>query len=310
MVARLTRILILLQITVAAILFALAIWVWRIDGLWHATILSVGAIFLFRLLITANSFFLAWRYRSETPAPCRLGWAGTLRLFKEEFQATLWSSSWGMPFRSFDKRTIKNSSAVPVLLIHGYGCNSGYWHSLSKLLTRAEISHHAVDLTPVLADIDAYVPAVQRAVEALCIETGHEQVIIVAHSMGGLAARAYLRSHGRRRIAKVITLGSPHHGTGLANSAPGLNSKQMRWVGSAVNGLPSDWLRQLESTENPELRALFVSIYSHHDNIVAPQTSSHLPGAKNIEFHGIGHVALALNPTVQACVLEEIHLAA
>ena len=124
--------------------------------------------------------------------------------------------------------------------------------------------------------------------------------------MGGLAARAYLRDHGSRHIAKVITLGSPHQGTGLANFGAGLNSRQMRWTGNAKTGTPSEWLRTLAETENDAIRALFVSIYSHHDNIVSPQTSSHLQGATNIEFNGIGHVALGFHPAIQKCVIEEV----
>jgi hypothetical protein len=83
----------------------------------------------------------------------------------------------------------------------------------------------------------------------------------------------------------------------------------MHWIGNARNGRPSDWLSELAKTEGQAVRARFVSLYSHHDNIVAPQTSAHLPGATNIEFHGIGHVNLASNPQIQACVLEQIHLA-
>lgn len=310
MIARITRILILLQLAVAAILSVAAVKVWHVENWGLALLLGLGAVFMLRILITVNNFFLAWRYRSETPPARRLGWRQALHLFKEEFSATLLSSSWSMPFRSFAGKTINNSGGLPVLFIHGYGCNSGYWRAMSNILTQADISHHAVDLAPVLGDIDAYVPAIHKAVETLCQETGSQKAIVVAHSMGGLAARAYLRSHGSRRIAKVITLGTPHHGTGLANSGIGVNSRQMRWTGKAHNGSPSDWLRELEKGETQALRALFVSIYSHHDNIIAPQTSSCLPGAKNIEFHGVGHVALALNPLIQACVLDEIRHAA
>ena len=118
--------------------------------------------------------------------------------------------------------------------------------------------------------------------------------------------RVYLRDHGSARIAKIITLGTPHHGTGLANLGIGINSRQMRREGSPRGNGPSAWLRRLEESEDPTTRKLFVSIFSHHDNIIAPQTSSYLPGARNIEFHGIGHVALALNAQVQALVLDEV----
>jgi triacylglycerol lipase len=306
MVARITRILILLQIVAAIVLFALAVTAWQVEKPWMALAIGIGSVYLFRVLISAHNFWTAWRYRSETPLAHRISWPRAFRLFADEFRATMWSSSWSMPFLRFSKRIATKPVGLPVLLIHGYGCNSGYWHPLSQLLKRESITHYAIDMEPVLGDIDGYALIVQRAVEAVCRETGHDQIILVAHSMGGLAARVYLRDHGSALIAKIITLGTPHHGTGLANLGIGLNSRQMRREGSPRENAPSAWLRQLEQSENSATRALFVSIFSHHDNIIAPQTSSYLPSARNIEFHGIGHVALALNPQVQALVLEEI----
>lgn len=306
MISRAARILILLQIAAAIGLFMLALKVWQIEKPWIALALCIGFVCLFRALISANNFFIAWRYRSETPPSHRIGWRQAFRLFADEFKATMWSSSWSMPFFRFTKRPAANPIGLPVLLIHGYACNSGYWHALSQLLARANITHYAVDLEPVLGDIDGYAMTVQRAVETVCRETGHDKIIIVAHSMGGLATRAYLRDHGSARVAKVITLGTPHYGTGLANFGIGINARQMRREGSVRRNVPSEWLRLLEKSESAATRALFVSIFSHHDNIVSPQTSSCLPGARNIEFHGIGHVALALNPEIQAQVLEEI----
>ena len=41
------------------------------------------------------------------------------------------SSSWSMPFCSFNQRVSMQPRGLPVLLIHGYGCNSGYWHAMS-----------------------------------------------------------------------------------------------------------------------------------------------------------------------------------
>jgi triacylglycerol esterase/lipase EstA (alpha/beta hydrolase family) len=207
---------------------------------------------------------------------------------------------------AFAKREHDASSTLPVLLIHGYVCNSGYWQRLSQVLSRASVNHYAIDLEPVFGSIDDYVPLIHRAVEAICAETGQQQVIIVAHSMGGLAARAYLRAQGSVRIAQVITLGTPHYGTALASRGPGRNSRQMEWNGESRYGESNAWLAQLAASESAETRALITSIYSYQDNIVAPQLSSHLEGANNIALTGMGHVALALNPTVQQHVLEQI----
>ena len=65
-------------------------------------------------------------------------------------------------------------------------------------------------------------------------------------------------------------------------------------------------LAQLAASETPETRALITSMYSHHDNIVAPQASAQLPGARNFAFGGIGHVALASDARVLRRLLVEI----
>ena len=50
-------------------------------------------------------------------------------------------------------------------------------------------------------------------------------LVIVAHSMGGLVARSFMQEHllangeaGGSRVLRLITLGTPHHGTPLANA--------------------------------------------------------------------------------------------
>ncbi|WP_229425598.1 MULTISPECIES: alpha/beta fold hydrolase [unclassified Massilia] len=169
-------------------------------------------------------------------------------------------------------------------------------------LERARISHATVDLEPVAAPIDSYVPLIEQAVEELRAATGSQQVALVAHSMGGLVVRAWMRRHGSERVARVITLGTPHHGTGMANFGLGANAVQMRWRG----GGPSAWLRALAASEDGARRALVTSIFSHHDNIIAPQTSSLLPGARNLAFGGIGHVALGCNARVLDAVMAEL----
>jgi len=42
--------------------------------------------------------------------------------------------------------------------------------------------------------------------------TGSEDVILVAHSMGGLVSRKYMADYGHEHVKKLITLASPHYG--------------------------------------------------------------------------------------------------
>lgn len=271
---------------------------------WQALTAGLLSVVLVRMIINANNFVMAARSASPTPPQFHLGLAGRLRLFAEEFTASMLNSSWYMTRTRDCHRIHPDSQVPPVLLVHGYGCNSGYWSRLLPLLDAARVSHAALDLEPLTGDIDGYAPLIENAAARLCEQAGAERLIVVAHSMGGLAARAWMRAYGTGRLARLITLGTPHHGTSLAAFGVGTNALQMRRSGLA--GPESDWLRELGAGETPATRALITSIYTHHDNIIAPQTSSELPGARNLEFGGVGHVALGSNPRVLAAVMDEI----
>ena len=277
---------------------------------WEGLLAGLGSVVLVRLLINLNNFLMSARFASPTPRAYRLGLRARLRMFGEEFTASMLQSSWTMPRARARTRIYPASDAPPVLLLHGYGCNSGYWSRLAPRLDAARISHAAVDLEPLTGDIDDYAPLVERAVDALCAATGSDKVVIVAHSMGGLVARAWMRAYGSARVARVITLGTPHHGTCLAAFGIGLNAAQMRRAapGRTLREEPPEcaWLRDLAHGEDPAARRLVTSLYSHHDNIIAPQTSSELPGARNLAFGGVGHVALGRNPRVLDAVMAEI----
>ena len=269
-------------------------------GVASAVVIAVLVVLLVRMSFTASNFLLSWRHRSVTPPAHALTPAARLRLFGGEYRANVLATSWHMPRHRASAAHLDDTAraTLPVLLVHGYGCNGGYWTPLRAVLRAAGIGHTTLDLEPVIADIDDYGRQVDGAVRALCAATGAPQAIIVAHSMGGLAARACLRSGGAAHIARVITLGTPHHGTHLAKLGPGINAQQMRWQ--------SPWLLALAASEDDARRALITSIWSHHDNIVAPQTSCYLPGAVNREFSAVGHVALGSDTRIMQAIVDEI----
>lgn len=281
---------------------ALASWRWFGAAPWAALALGIACVVLARLIVNMNNFVLSACFASPTPPDFHLTLRARLHLLAEEFRTSMLHTSWFMPRGAACRHIDPESTALPVLLVHGYGCNSGYWSYLAPRLERNVISYASIDLEPVGGAIDDYVPLMQDAVEALCAATGAPQVAIVAHSMGGLVARAWMRAHGSGRVARIITLGTPHHGTGLASFGLGTNAAQMR----RVKGAACDWLRELGAGEDAAQRLLITSIFSHHDNIVSPQTSSVLEGARNIALGGVGHVALGCNGRVLDTVMEEL----
>lgn len=291
------RVLLLVQFVCASLVgYAIA----RVLNAGFITGLAGGAIalVLVRLAISANNFRMSAAVSSVTPPQHRIKAPGALRLFGEEFAASMRFSSWIMPRAVPSLQVYRDATLLPVLLVHGYGCNSGYWAHLTPLLDAARISHATIDLAPVTASMDDFVPLVEEGVRALLAATGASQVVIVAHSMGGLVARAWMRDVGVDRVARVITLGTPHHGTSMASLGIGVNALQMR--------RDAQWLRALAAAEDVPTRAMITSIYTHHDNIVSPQTSSELDGARNLAFGGVGHVALAANRGILAAVMDEL----
>ena len=299
MIERFTRIMLALQIIAVSGIAGLLLKMNWISQPALAVVASTLLLTLPRAAIVFNNFFLSSALRQPLHNGAEPDLLVCSRLMLAELYASTLCWLWLLPFATFRRRMQAGDTSLPVLLIHGYGANSGYWHHSSELLARAGISHQAIELEPILASIDDYAALIHQAVEALCEETRAEQVIILAHSMGGLAARAYLKAHGSNRMAKLITLGTPHFGSTLANFAMGINATQMQRAAP-------DWLTALAQSETPALRARFVSIYSRHDNIVAPQESAHLPGASNIAFDLIGHVALGFDARVLKKVMQEI----
>lgn len=69
--------------------------------------------------------------------------------------------------------------------------------------------------------------AVKKAVERVMQLTGKNKVILVGHSMGGLASRQYLQnatnwqSDNAHHVAKLLTLGTPHGGSNASDTGLG-----------------------------------------------------------------------------------------
>jgi pimeloyl-ACP methyl ester carboxylesterase len=85
--------------------------------------------------------------------------------------------------------------------------------------------------------------AMQSAIKHVLDKTGADKVILVGHSMGGLASREYLQnssnwqSDGKHHVAKLLTIGTPHGGSnawtfgGLGTIIDGFSEalRDLRW---------------------------------------------------------------------------------
>lgn len=189
--------------------------------------------------------------------------------------------------------------APVVVLVHGYACNGAVWAWFAARLRRHGYDVRVVTLEPVLADIDAQADALARFLDSE-VGTGTAPappVTLVAHSMGGLVCRAYVRRYGAARVLGLVTLGTPHRGTVHAILGPGRVARQME-PGSAWLTALWDDRHSLDAIEGG-----VVTLYSVDDNLVAPAETAILPGADVIRLAGQSHTAMPSSPRVLREVL-------
>ncbi len=202
---------------------------------------------------------------------------------------------WRQPFRTQAiSDALQPSGKAGVVFIHGFFCNRAFWSPWMAQLQSQNRAFASVTLEPAFGSIDDYAAIVEAAVAKVAQATGQAPTLI-CHSMGGLAARAWLRSNAANdnRVKRIITIGSPHFGTALSTEKallPFINTHQMQRLGS--------WTQQLAKDEPSARYAKFTCWYSNCDNIVVPTSTAMLPGADNRFVTRQGHVSMAFSQRV------------
>ena len=282
-------------------------WLHAAHG-WGALAIALGTLAWFtgiRLLLVLLSSLLSWVYRTPRAPGEGIGLAGTVRLVLAEWRSLLLANLVYLPWEDLALRPdppLAPVDRVPVILVHGYFANRGYFRPLVRRLEARGISPVFVPSSrTVVSPIEAFAEELHGHVERIVAATGQPRVVLVGHSMGGLVARAYMARHGNRRVARLVTLGSPHHGSVLAHLGAGANAREME-PGSA-------FLEQLRRDEGAgEPRPETLSIYSRHDNMVFPQASSRLEGARAVAVSGVGHIDLLRSRAVFEALVSALRL--
>ena len=263
-----------------------------LDTSWSiSAVVAFGAV----LVVRAGIIAVTWAYARAYPSPARkLSTGEALRMIVGEYLAFLLAFVAILPFeRLWMGRDRLRQCTQPLILVHGYGCSRGVWWFLRRQLEAAGHVVATVSLTPPYTSIGKLVPQLAQRIEEVCAATGADQVILVAHSMGGLVCRSYLARHGSSRVERLITIASPHSGSELARIGIGQNAREME--------PGSRWLKDLASSAIP-VRA--IAIRTPHDNYVMPHDNQRLHGALDVELDGIGHLALLFSRRTAREVLD------
>jgi len=174
-------------------------------------------------------FTLAWLWGAPRPLEVRLGFGGFARMYWHEVLAIAGSAPRMIVYAWLMRDPPPAPATDPVLLLHGVLCNAGVWHPMKKYLAAQGIGPiYALSYGPPLASNELFAGQAARKIDAILAATGANQVILVAHSMGGLVARAYLRRHGGAKIRRLITIGTPLQVSIHAFMFPGVSLSKMR----------------------------------------------------------------------------------
>ena len=210
------------------------------------------------------------------------------------------------------RRAVAQNQPGPVLLVPGYG---GSTSSLSSLA--GALRHGSKDVTIVslpgdgTGDLRAQAQTLGRAATAALARTQAASVDVVGYSAGGVVARLWVRDYGGAAVARrVVTLGSPQHGTRLAE----LGALLPAACPTACQQLApdSDLLASLNRGDETPAGPQFYSIWTTDDNVVTPPDSARLTGAVNLTVQSVcaaadvSHGDLPRDRLVQAIVAADL----
>jgi triacylglycerol esterase/lipase EstA (alpha/beta hydrolase family) len=188
----------------------------------------------------------------------------------------------------------RGSGSRPVILVHGYTQNRADFIYLSRFL-------RARGIGPVygfnyfsFADIRKSGTRLARFVERVCSDAGATGVDLVCHSMGGLVARQCIRLEPER-IRRCVTIASPHSGVRYRGPVIGRGARQLR--------AGTRFLMELSAAP---LGVPMLSIFSTHDNIVAPSKVSSLEawGGRDFVVDHVGHLTILFDKRVASAVAD------
>ena len=199
-----------------------------------------------------------------------------------------------------------------VLLVPGYGGGTAGLAVLARAL-RAEGRPVALVRLPDngTGDLRGSAQAVEAAAEQ-ALAAGAPSVDVVGYSAGGLIARVWLQEDTGRRadVRRVITLGSPHHGTDLAALGMALAPESCP-LGCQQMAPGSDLLAELGQDETPD-GPQWMSLWTTQDEVVKPPQTARLDGAVNVPLQElcpgvqVSHGGLPTARIVQLLVVQAL----
>ena len=242
-------------------------------------------------------------YRLANEEPPSLHDHGWPRFYLRTMKAALVLIGWGFlhMFRNGLRHPSGPRTGPPVLCVHGFHMTGSSMWGLRRALEERGRPTRAVFLGEPYRRAEVYAESLALAMRELQLQFRGEGLDVVAHSMGGLITRKVLSENPELAVdvQRIVTLGSPHHGTGL-----------LSWIRFGpvyeMMSLASEFIRDLPDFQASTPGAAVTTVATEQDLIVYPVTTCFLKGARAITLNGLGHLGLLTDPEVLEVVIEAL----
>ena len=170
----------------------------------------------------------------------------------------------------------------PVILVPGYGGDTSDLDPLVAALRRE--GHQAIVFQPSgdeQGDLRVQARRLATLTEKTLSRTGDPSVDLIGYSAGGIVARLFVRDEGgAAEVRRVLTLGSPHHGTDVAETAKDAAGSCPTACEQLVPD--SSLLDRLNARDETPAGPRWITLRSSSDQVVTPTDSAELDGALNL----------------------------
>ncbi len=195
-------------------------------------------------------------------------------------------------------------SKDPVLMVHGYFLGDFLtWVSIKgKLIDDGWPEEYLfeVDFANIVGCNPEHGMEISAKVQEILAATGRQKVDLLAHSMGAIDCRFYIKFLcGYKYVNDVVMIAGANRGTTVACIEPISCGADSMCVGFG----DGDWkdnpfllnLNSCDMTPGDDIK--YTSIWSGWDEIIIPAKNSEIEGALNIKMGawGVGHAGILLN---------------
>ncbi|MFS0852113.1 esterase/lipase family protein [Microbacterium sp. 179-I 3D4 NHS] len=191
--------------------------------------------------------------------------------------------------RAFWSRTdpagFETGPKAPIVILPGV---YETWRFMQPLISRLHADGHGVHVLDKLERNQRPVAEMAHVVDTYLREADLHDVVLVAHSKGGLAGKLTMLGEAGERIRGMLAVATPFGGSRYARLLP---VRTLRAFSPEDPGI-------VELARHLDINARIVSVYAEFDPHI-PE-GSELPGAKNVRLDTGGHFRILADPRVIA----------